>query len=268
MIKLILTDMDGTLLNSRHQIPQGITEAVRALQMQGIRFGIATGREYNNVREYFPELAEEIILITDNGTLIYDGKEQIFSEILSASEVEKIVSLVRGISGAWIVLCGKGVGFVECQKEQQQQIAEIAHNFYHNVELTEDVCLRTKEEEIMQISLFCGGRAEELFKKLEQLEKDYQIFVSGSDWIDILSKAAGKGNAVKLLQARYGWKPEECMAFGDYFNDLEMLKNVGESYAMANGIPLLREMAKYIAPSNEEGGVLKVLRERFALDLC
>lgn len=266
MIKLILTDMDGTLLRGNHELPEKTLETIRRLMDQQIRFGIASGREYNNLREYFPGLADEMIMVADNGTLIYDKTEEIYLDVLRKEEVEKIVKELRKLPGVWIVLCGKKMSYIECRAEDRGIMESIAHNFYENVELTEDVCERTDREQIMEISIFCENGAAMVEPQLKWLEKDYQVFVSGSNWIDILNKSAGKGNAVKLLQQRYGWQPEECMAFGDYFNDIAMLQNVGESYAMANAQPDVQAAAKYLAPSNEEGGVIRVLRERFQLE--
>ena len=265
MIKLILADMDGTLLKGNHQLPEKTMDTIRQLMNRQIRFGIASGREYSDLRKYFPELADEMIIVSDNGTLIYDKTEEIYLDLLPADEVERMVKEFRKLPGVWIVLCGKKMSYIECQEEKREMIAAIAHNFYENVELTEDVCARTKDDQIMEISIFCENGAAMTAPQLEWLKKDYQIFVSGPNWIDILNKSAGKGNAVKRLQERYGLEPEECMAFGDYFNDMEMLKNVGESYAMANAQPEVQAVAKYIAPANEEGGVIQMLRQRFEL---
>ena len=74
-----------------------------------------------------------------------------------------------------------------------------------------------------------------------------------------------KGMAMRGLQRMLGVEPEECMAFGDYLNDCELLEAVGESYAMENAHPQLKAMAKHIAPSNDDNGVIRVIKERFSL---
>ena len=70
---------------------------------------------------------------------------------------------------------------------------------------------------------------------------------------------------MKTLQRLLGIRPEECMAFGDYFNDVELLESVGESYAMGNALDEVKAVAKYIAPTNDENGVMRVIKERFSL---
>ena len=80
-----------------------------------------------------------------------------------------------------------------------------------------------------------------------------------------MKPGVNKGEALRGVQRMLGIRPEECMAFGDYLNDCELLDAVGESYAMENAHPALKRIAKYIAPSNDEDGVMRVLRERFDL---
>ncbi|RRD95881.1 HAD family phosphatase [Clostridiales bacterium COT073_COT-073] len=262
MIKLILTDMDGTLLNSEHQVPLQTMETIRQLHGKGIRFGVASGREYANIRAYFPELADEMIFIADNGTLVYDGQEEIYVDCMDTEAVIQIIQAIRMIPDTWLVLCGKEMTYIECRAEERQAIAEIAYNFYKNVELVEDAVIYAKQKQILELSVFCINGTGQVEAQLQWLKDDFQLYVSSSNWIDILNKSAGKGNALKKVQARYGWKPEECMVFGDYLNDKEMLQNAGESYAMANAHPEILKTAKYQAPSNEEGGVIKVIRQQ------
>ena len=266
MIKLILTDMDGTLLNGEHNVPDQTVETIIQLKERGIRFGVASGREYENIRAYFPEFAEEMIFIADNGTLVYDGSEEIYVDCMETEAVIKIIEALRRIPNAWLVLCGKDLTYIECKQENKEAILAVAHNFYKNIVPVEDAVECAKQKEILELSIFCEKSAAEAAKQLEWVKEEHQLFVSGLNWIDILNKTAGKGNALKKIQARYGWKPEECMAFGDYLNDKAMLEQVGESYAMANAHPEILATAKYQAPSNEEGGVIRVIRERFGLD--
>lgn len=266
MIKLILTDMDGTLLNSRHQMPEKTLETVKWLQGQGIRFGLASGREYENIRSYFPGLEDELLFIADNGTLVYDGLEEIYADPISSQGVIQMVEAIGQIPETWSVLCGKDLTYIECPPQKREAIEALAPNFYKNIQLVEDACAIARQKTILEISIFCERDTRPVEEALAWVKQDYQLYVSGKNWIDILNKSAGKGNALKKIQAKYGLKPEECMAFGDYLNDKEMLENVGISYAMANAHPEILQVAKYKAPSNEEGGVIRVIRRYFQLD--
>ena len=87
-------------------------------------------------------------------------------------------------------------------------------------------------------------------------------FVLGrTDTVEFEIDAMGPGG----IQQKLGISPEECMAFGDYLNDCELLQAVGESYAMENAHPALKKLARYIAPGNDDNGVMRVVRERLGL---
>ena len=90
-----------------------------------------------------------------------------------------------------------------------------------------------------------------------------KVTLAGQNWIDIMRADVNKGIAIEFLQKRLGLAPDQCMAFGDYPNDLEMIQQVGWSYGMANGHPDLLAVARFRAPSNEDNGVMRVLRETF-----
>lgn len=87
-----------------------------------------------------------------------------------------------------------------------------------------------------------------------------QVVLSSEIWVDIIPLGASKGAAIQKLQKQLNIKPEECVAFGDYLNDYEMMQSVYYSYAMENAIPELKKVARYIAPPNYENGVTTTIR--------
>ena len=84
--------------------------------------------------------------------------------------------------------------------------------------------------------------------------------VSGPDWVDLANASVSKGAALQGIQERYRIPPENCMGFGDYMNDFTLLQACEESYAMANACPELMAAAKYLTASNDDDGVMRVLR--------
>ena len=91
------------------------------------------------------------------------------------------------------------------------------------------------------------------------------VILSGEHWVDVMKPGVNKGCAMRGIQQKLGISAAECMAFGDYLNDCELLQAVGESYAMENAHPALKALARHIAPSNDENGVMRVVRERLGL---
>ena len=76
--------------------------------------------------------------------------------------------------------------------------------------------------------------------------------------MDLYSQGVSSGVAARQIQARLGLTPDECAAFGDYGNDLELMDAVTYSFAMENAIPAVKERARALAPSNREGGVIAI----------
>ena len=107
--------------------------------------------------------------------------------------------------------------------------------------------------------------AHELPALNQRLGDRFSVILSGENWVDVMRPGVSKGRAMQMLQQLKGLTPQECMAFGDYLNDLELLENVSESYAMENALEELKRVAKYIAPCNDENGVMRVIRARCAL---
>ena len=90
------------------------------------------------------------------------------------------------------------------------------------------------------------------------------MVVSAKIWLDVMNAEASKGAAIKHLQNTLGFTYEQTMSFGDYLNDLEMLKESYHSYAMENAHPKLKEIARFAAPSNVDAGVFQVLEKLLA----
>ena len=98
-----------------------------------------------------------------------------------------------------------------------------------------------------------------------KLEGPLSITLSGEHWVDVMKPGVNKGCAMRGIQQKLGISAAECMAFGDYLNDCELLQAVGESYAMENAHPALKALARHIAPSNDENGVMRVVRAALGL---
>lgn len=97
----------------------------------------------------------------------------------------------------------------------------------------------------------------------ERLQGKVEPTTSGHGSIDLIVPGCHKASGLKRLAERWGILPEQCAAFGDGENDIEMLRWCGESYAMDNAPEAVKNAAKYVCPSNEEDGVLVTLEKIF-----
>ena len=277
MIKLIASDMDGTLLNHNHKIPKENVKLINFAKNQGIEFVVATGRAYY---EALPALNEENIncdVISFNGGIVYDKNGNIISitpmlpkdlyytiEILKSFDISYqlytkntiYTTSIETDINAYIDLI-RSNGYepdVEHLRAEAQQKLDVGYiTEVENIELY----LNEKENPPIKIIAISNDISKlENAAKLLSENKSISVTSSGANNIEIMHKNATKGEALKEIAKIYGINLENAVAIGDNLNDQAMLDIVGYSVAMKNGNTILKEQAKYVTEkTNSEGGV-------------
>ena len=277
MIKLIASDMDGTLLNHNHKIPKENVKLINFAKNQGIEFVVATGRAYY---EALPALNEENIncdVISFNGGIVYDKNGNIISitpmlpkdlyytiEILKSFDISYqlytkntiYTTSIETDINAYIDLI-RSNGYepdVEHLRAEAQQKLDVGYiTEVENIELY----LNEKENPPIKIIAISNDISKlENAAKLLLENKSISVTSSGANNIEIMHKNATKGEALKEIAKIYGINLENAVAIGDNLNDQAMLDIVGYSVAMKNGNTILKEQAKYVTEkTNSEGGV-------------
>ena len=277
MIKLIASDMDGTLLNHNHKIPKENVKLINFAKNQGIEFVVATGRAYY---EALPALNEENIncdVISFNGGIVYDKNGNIISitpmlpkdlyytiEILKSFDISYqlytkntiYTTSIETDINAYIDLI-RSNGYepdVEHLRAEAQQKLDVGYiTEVENIELY----LNEKENPPIKIIAISNDISKlENAAKLLSENTSISVTSSGANNIEIMHKNATKGEALKEIAKIYGINLENAVAIGDNLNDQAMLDIVGYSVAMKNGNIKLKEQAKYVTEkTNSEGGV-------------
>jgi len=285
MIKLLALDLDGTLLNSRGQIPDANRKAIRAAEEKGVLVTIATGRRFRDGRPVGIELELNAPLVTHNGALIKyaESLETVASSLLSTDTATEIVRVGKAFGGDALVSAdphGKGTllydrlsadnlplqKYVSWAKKLHGTEAEEA--VLHVADL--DPILHLHEVIHISFSGTCARMVEmaevlkvELSDTITLLPTIYPHF--DFTLIDILPPDASKGIGLEKLALINKLRPEEVMAIGDNFNDVEMLEFAGTPVVMGNADPGLLERDEfYTTVSNDENGVAAAI-ERFIL---
>ena len=260
-IKLIVSDMDGTLLRSNHELSPEFNSIHQQLIANNIHFVPASGRQFFSITSYFEHIKDEMAIIAENGTYVtYKGNE-IFVDELDQNLVKEIILESRKIKGANLVLAGKNAAYVE---SKDPEFLAFFQNFYSKNEQVEDL-LAIKDEQFIKVAIHhANGSANNLYPHFKRFENnDLNVVISGEVWMDMMNNGTNKGKALTELQQQLNITPEETMVFGDYMNDIEMLKLAKYSFAMANAHPDVKEIANFEAPSNDDDGVLQVLKKLF-----
>lgn len=258
MIKLIVTDMDGTLLNDKHELNPDFWEIEKELSEKGIIFSVASGRQFYNLEALFDRIKDRMLFFAENGThVVYKGKE-IYVNPLEIEAAHNFIDIGRKIEEAEVVLCGKNSAYVECKDEKF--INEI-QKYYERLEFVED--LKKVEDTILKVTI-CDWKGVEKnsYHKFKEYINDFKVAVAAKIFLDITSLTANKGNAIEKVQKELNISPGETLVFGDYLNDLEMIKNASHSYAMKNAHSEIIEAGKYVTKfDNNENGVLETIKE-------
>jgi len=273
MIRLIAIDVDGTLLDTRGQVPQANIDAIHDAVSAGIHIALVTGRSYPFARPIADPLPSSITLIVSNGAIErnMDGSRvarrlldrQIARAVLESTRpFRQLAALVfdrdadrqvmfetmdwehPGRKGYWArnqSLIAKSVPLEDALVEDPIQVM-----FNGGVEAMR--------------SLYCALHAEAngfAVSLTEYVHRDFSL-------IDVTAPNATKGRALAWRAAQLGLSREEVMAVGDNFNDLEMLEFAGLPVVMANAVDGLKQRGWAVTRDNESGGLAEAIR-RFAL---
>lgn len=257
MIKLIAADLDGTLLTTDKQLPPDFGYVLGELNRRGIMFVAASGRQYHTLHNQFNEYQKDMTIIAENGSSVFCGDKNIICEpIATAGEV---LNRVYSLKDIFPIVCGFDSAYGEARNKEVIGDITMFYNKYKTVEDLHDIVTKDK---ILKFALHCPTGAEEFYQTaLKEFGDEYGVFLSGTQWVDIMKKDVSKGSAIDKICEIYDIKKEECAAFGDYMNDFEMMSRCGETYAMANAYPDLKKVCKYECKSNDEYGVTEKIKE-------
>lgn len=263
-IRLVVTDMDGTLLRPNHHLPEGLEPILQAMARRNIVFAPASGRQCAALTAQFPAVPGHSLIIAENGTNVVMDGELIYSSPLDPQVVRRTIIRVRELRAAGIdcaaVVCHPECGYVE--RDDEPFLREVTP-YYLSHEVTTDL-LDTHNgavcEGAVKVAIHCFDDAETvLAPRMADFAELCQVTVSGQHWIDMSHVGTNKGSALSQVQGRLGISRDETVVFGDYLNDLAMMDCATMSFAMANAHPQVIDKAAYLAPPNTEDGVVQVL---------
>ena len=274
-VKLIALDIDGTLLNSRWQVPSANREAIQAAVRRGIEVALVTGRRYDFALPVAASLGCEITMIVNNGAMIRssDGVTRL-KHLLDAQVARGVLQSTRAWrAGAAVIFDRPRANQLMLERLEKSDSLRYAY-YSRNLEfigtispleecLTEDplqVMFSGTVQEMAEVEqlLATAAWADEL--KLAATKYPAKDFAM----LDVLPKGCTKGAALKQWAAERGLQRTEILAVGDNHNDLEMLEFAGIPVVMENGVAELKGFGWHQTHSNDENGVAAAI-ERFAL---
>lgn len=258
MIKLIASDMDGTLLNEQGKIPLRFWEIEKKLVQNHILFCAASGRQYSNLEFLFSSIKNNTIFMAENGALVIFQNKILFENPMSKKDLFEWRKIASSLENVMLVFCGKQSAYIE-KTDNQAFLTEI-RKYYHKLEMVNS--LEEIQENMLKLAICdLNGSEKNSYLQYKKFEHEYQVVVSGGIWLDIMSKSTNKGAALEKIKEFFQIQEDELLIFGDYLNDYEMMSCGKYSFAMENAHPKLKEKANYITKSNKEEGVLVTIEK-------
>ncbi|NNL08460.1 MAG: HAD family phosphatase [Croceitalea sp.] len=256
-IKMVVTDMDGTLLNSNHEVSDRFFNLFEKLKRKGILFVAASGRQYSSMVAKLAPIKDDIVIIAENGAFVKRKNEVLLTTPITNLQVQHILSLVKPLNGAHPVLCSKENAYVS---GSSQPFIDVLKEYYAEFNIVEDQFMVTNQ--ILKVAIYHFESSEQfIYPAVAPLEDELKVKISGSNWVDVSHMNAHKGFALSRLMKEYGIASHELLVFGDYNNDIEMLQLADFSVAMANAHPNVKKVSNFKTKSNDAFGVEHILEK-------
>ena len=257
-VKLVVMDMDGTLLNSKSEVSDQFFNLYQKLTNHKIHFVAASGRQYHSIIDKLAPIKDDITIIAENGAFVAQKNQELLKINLPIERILELVPILRNIDNIYFTLCGKKSAYIETN---DQKFITILKEYYSAYKFVSDLT-KVKKDDFFNIAVYHFESSEKyIYPVVKHFEKVMQVKVSGAHWVDLSQPNANKGHALKLVQDKLGISVNETMVFGDYNNDLEMLRLAHFSYAMENAHPNVKKEARFSTKSNDQAGVEIILEQ-------
>ena len=257
-VKLVVSDMDGTLLNTKGEVSEIFLNQFNELKKHNIHFVAASGRQYQSIVHKLDTIKNDISIIAENGGVMqYRKKTRVLLQ-LSSEDILKSVEILRRVKDCYIVLCGRQSAYIETK---DPNFISKFNEYYKSYEVVDDLT-KVEHDDFLKIAVYHFESSEkQVLPYIKDITNHLQVTVSGQNWLDISHKKANKGYALNMLQKELGLEMKETMVFGDYNNDLQMLELAHFSYAMENAHPNVKKIANFETKSNNDQGVEFILQQ-------
>jgi len=264
MIKLIITDLDGTFLNSQGDYNRESFAEIYALMVkQDVHFAACTGKQCQRVEELFGEYSKNIWIVGDSATCIkFNGKDIYQSFIQNELGLRIIKTLESVKSNHVIIACTKESAVI--RSDLPQRLKDKVRASYTRIIEVANLAMLT--DDFIKITVYDEtGNCLQTRTHLTPFDNDVYIVVSEVAWIDITDYGVHKGSTIQKLQAILNVSHQETMAFGDGYNDIELLEQAEYSFAMRNAFEKTKSVANFITGFNDDNAVQNTIKSLLML---
>lgn len=262
MIKIILSDIDGTFLNSQKKVTDLTAHAVKSVIAQGLKFVLVSARMPEGIYPITDSIGlPRIPVISYNGALILTEDEKILNN--KKIPVDDAKNILAEMFKGWKDI---SVGYYTERKWFVQKIDE---RIEYEIKSTKVQAELANFDELLaknilpnKIFVRCDPPiCEEMEFELGKKFKNLNVVRSAPHLLEVMDKTVSKAEGIKILLNYYGASKDDAVAFGDNYNDIEMLKYIPRSVAMANAPDGVRKFARFVTDSNDDSGIYTYLKK-------
>lgn len=256
-LKVVFCDLDDTLLDARHRVPERTACSVRRLQATGVRFVPATGRTVVALHELFGELAAEIDYVAGNGTDVLAGGKIIYHRPYPREDAQLLYEALRASDDRF--------GFVTFDENGAHLATPEAPFVRSHVESLREAPICPDEQlfagnELGKVGIVAVNGAPKALPGLADLMGDRFTFApTGPYWIDVLVRDIDKAQGALRLLDHLEASREEALAIGDSMNDVTLMQALPHTVAVSNAMDAIKELCAYQIGSNLDEAVLDCL---------
>ena len=289
MYKLVVIDLDGTMLNSYGVVTNETKEVIKKVEKQGVEVVIASGRPIDSIKEIAKEIESKNYFIAGNGAIIYDIKndEIIYGKTLSKEKVLEIIKICEDNSISYNIYTENEILATSLKynvlyyhkenlkkEESKKTKINLVKNMYEYIQNKEDV-------KFLKITICDESKAvfNSIIRKIKEI-KDIEVleishmsrktikqgteeFEISYYYTEISAGDVDKWNAIEFLMEKLKIKREEIMTIGDNLNDRKMIENAGLGVAMGQSTPAILKLADEVTSSNDEEGIPQILQKYY-----
>lgn len=260
MIKLIVSDLDDTLIHKDDHLPETIIDLAKALKESGIYFTFATGRMPYRAINFANDISLTIPFVANNGSILYCNGEMVYVKKLHALLLKDIIKRYMEENSEFTVL------FSYEDRERPLRVTQwIRERFYKYPGYSEplecdDSVWNQDVHKIYVVDEQRTGSIGRLAKELKSMTDIVSCYQYGEFSMEIVADDCSKATGVERLIKYIGCGRESVMAIGDHVNDIEVLQLAGIGVAVANAAPELKKVANYVTQEERAAGVLEAIK--------
>ncbi len=258
LIRLIASDMDGTLLDEHSEVPPETYDLILALREKGVHFAASSGRRFDRLCQFFAPVRDKMDFVAANGAQVYVDGELVDREVFSHLGIRRLAKTVGKFESLHMALFDDEKSFL--LDDEDKFVREIDKDLPNAERIW---YLPGPDVSILKISIYCedGHVMDYAYALSRELGDEFLFAPSGTHWIDALQRGVNKATGIEQIMAHHGITRDEVMAFGDSMNDYEIIRFVGTGCAMANGRPALKAVANRVIGYNYDQAVQGEMRK-------